>query len=70
VNNDPFYDPPEDQIIGTANIFLEPLSYLMSIRDPFPIIDYKVRLADAVALVVVAPLPCIHVLCSLRFILV
>ena len=45
LNNDPFYVPPEDQLIGTENIFLEPLSYLISIRDPFPIIDCKARAA-------------------------
>eukprot|EP00753_Platysulcus_tardus_P020392 PLAT8018.2.p1 GENE.PLAT8018.2~~PLAT8018.2.p1 ORF type:complete len:1234 (-),score=747.63 PLAT8018.2:64-3765(-) len=38
---DPFFDPPEDQLIGRALIYLDSLSYLLDIEEVTPIIDYK-----------------------------
>jgi len=39
--NDPFYDPPEDVIVGTANVFLQSLSYALDFEDKLAITDYK-----------------------------
>lgn len=41
LENDPFYDPPEEQLIGRALIYLDPLSYLLEVEEATPIIDYK-----------------------------
>ncbi len=41
---DPFWEPPEDVLIGTANVFLQCLSYALDLDDSFTITDYKVRL--------------------------
>eukprot|EP00164_Ancoracysta_twista_P001120 GFYU01001468.1.p1 GENE.GFYU01001468.1~~GFYU01001468.1.p1 ORF type:complete len:1151 (+),score=495.77 GFYU01001468.1:265-3717(+) len=41
VEDDPFYDAPEDMIIGVSNIYLESLAYLIDIDETTPIIDYK-----------------------------
>jgi len=38
---DPFYDPPEDVIIGTANVFLQSLSYALDFEDKLVVTDYK-----------------------------
>lgn len=40
-DNDPFYDPPEDVIVGTANVFLQSLSYALDFEDKLAITDYK-----------------------------
>ena len=40
--DDPFYDPPEDLMIGTANVFLQSLSYALDFDDKLTISDYKV----------------------------
>ena len=42
---DPFWEPPEDVLIGTANVFLQCLSYALDLDDSFTITDYKVRLS-------------------------
>lgn len=39
--HDPFYDPPENERIGKATIYLDPLLYVMDVDDATPIIDYK-----------------------------
>eukprot|EP01048_Picozoa_sp_COSAG05_P011129 COSAG05_NODE_1028_length_6112_cov_11.983868_1_plen_783_part_00 len=39
--NDPFWDPPESQLIGVAHIYLESLSYLLDIRQKTIIVDYQ-----------------------------
>lgn len=38
---DPFYEPVEDILIGTANAFLQSLSYAMDFQDTLSIVDYK-----------------------------
>eukprot|EP01086_Lenisia_limosa_P004239 TRINITY_DN19313_c0_g1_i2.p1 TRINITY_DN19313_c0_g1~~TRINITY_DN19313_c0_g1_i2.p1 ORF type:complete len:516 (-),score=131.52 TRINITY_DN19313_c0_g1_i2:32-1516(-) len=38
---DPFYDPPTDVLVGKSYVYLEPLAYLMEVEDPCPVIDYK-----------------------------
>jgi len=43
-DEDPFYDPPEDFMIGTANVFLQSLSYALDFDDKLTISDYKVIL--------------------------
>ena len=40
-DRDPFFDPPEDQLIGKATIFLSGLTYFLSVEETTPIIDYK-----------------------------
>jgi len=40
-DNDPFFDPPEDVIVGTANVFLQSLSYALDFEDKLAITDYK-----------------------------
>lgn len=40
-DNDPFYDPPEAQVIGCATIYLDTLQYLLSISEATPVMDYK-----------------------------
>ena len=39
---DPFWEPPEDVLIGTANVFLQSLSYALDFDDKLAITDYKV----------------------------
>ena len=41
VESDPFYDPPEDTLIGRCTVFLDPLQYSLGIAEATPIIDYK-----------------------------
>lgn len=43
---DPFYDPPQDYLIGSANTFLQSLSYALDFDDRLPITDYKVGLSS------------------------
>lgn len=38
---DPFYDPPNSQIIGRAQVFLRPLAYGMDFDDDVPLLDYS-----------------------------
>uniref|UniRef100_H2ZMC6 Kinesin-like protein n=1 Tax=Ciona savignyi TaxID=51511 RepID=H2ZMC6_CIOSA len=40
-DKDPFFDPPEDVMLGTANVFLQSLSYLLDFDDRLAITDYK-----------------------------
>lgn len=39
---DPFWEPPEDVLIGTANVFLQSLSYALDFDDKLSVTDYKV----------------------------
>ncbi|XP_065676074.1 kinesin-like protein KIF28 [Hydra vulgaris] len=39
--DDPFWEPPEDVLIGTANVFLQSLSYALDFDDKLSITDYK-----------------------------
>ena len=39
--NDPFWDPPEPQMIGKALIYMDSLSFLLEIEEGTPIIDFK-----------------------------
>lgn len=39
---DPFWEPPEDILIGTASVFLQSLSYALDFDDKLSITDYKV----------------------------
>ncbi|XP_064610352.1 kinesin-like protein KIF28 [Liolophura sinensis] len=38
---DPFWEPPEDVLIGTANVFLQSLSYALDFDDKLAVTDYK-----------------------------
>ena len=38
---DPFYDPPETDVIGVAMLYLQPLSYRLDSVCSTPILDYK-----------------------------
>lgn len=42
-DQDPFEDPAEDVLIGTANVFLQSLSYALDFDDKLAVTDYKVR---------------------------
>ncbi|XP_069112007.1 kinesin-like protein KIF28 isoform X3 [Argopecten irradians] len=39
--DDPFWEPPEEVLIGTANVFLQSLSYALDFDDQLMITDYK-----------------------------
>ena len=39
---DPFWEPPEDVLVGTANVFLQSLAYALDFNDKLSITDYKV----------------------------
>ena len=39
---DPFWEPPEDILIGTANVFLQSLAYALDFDDKLSVTDYKV----------------------------
>ena len=39
---DPFWEPPEDVLIGTASVFLQSLSFALDFDDKLSITDYKV----------------------------
>ena len=43
-DKDPFFDPPEDLMVGSANVFLQSLSYALDFEDKLVITDYKVCL--------------------------
>lgn len=38
---DPFWEPPEDVLVGTANVFLQSLAYALDFNDKLAITDYK-----------------------------
>eukprot|EP00111_Clytia_hemisphaerica_P009015 TCONS_00026419-protein len=38
---DPFWEPPEDVLVGTANVFLQSLAYALDFNDKLSITDYK-----------------------------
>jgi hypothetical protein len=38
---DPFWDPPEAQLVGKALIYMDSLSFLLEIEEGTPIIDFK-----------------------------
>lgn len=46
---DPFWEPPEDVLIGTANVFLQSLSFALDFDDKLSITDYKVGKKSPVA---------------------
>lgn len=52
---DPFWEPPEDVLIGTASVFLQSLSYALDFDDKLSITDYK---GEEVATVVINVAPC------------
>ena len=39
--SDPFWEPTEDVLIGSANVFLQSLSYALDFDDKISITDYK-----------------------------
>ncbi|UJR22741.1 hypothetical protein I4U23_025773 [Adineta vaga] len=39
--DDPFWEPVEDVLIGTANVFVQSLAYLLDFDDEVAIVDYK-----------------------------
>ena len=39
---DPFWEPAEDVLIGTANVFLQSLAYALDFDDKLSITDFKV----------------------------
>ena len=41
--SDPFYDPPENQLLGVARIQLEALRYLLDIQEHTPIVNHSGR---------------------------
>lgn len=51
---DPFWEPPEDVLIGTANVFLQSLSYALDFDDKLAVTDYKGQ-EEATLYVNVAP---------------
>jgi hypothetical protein len=40
---DPFWEPPEDTLVGTANVFLQSLAYALDFDDKLSVTDYKVQ---------------------------
>lgn len=42
---DPFWEPAEDTLIGTANVFLQSLGFALDFDDKITITDFKVRLS-------------------------
>ena len=40
-NEDPFWEPSEDVLIGTANVFLQSLAYGLDFDDKLVVADYK-----------------------------
>lgn len=42
LEKDPFYDDPDIEcLIGTAQVFLQPLAYLIEVKEQLDLIDYK-----------------------------
>lgn len=52
--DDPFWEPPEDVLIGTANVFLQSLAFCLDFDDKLPVIDYK-GLEEGLLYVTLAP---------------
>jgi hypothetical protein len=52
---DPFYDPPESQLIGVAHILLEPIAYQLDIQQKTPVVDYQGNTVGSLAVELV---PC------------
>ncbi|KAK2149668.1 hypothetical protein LSH36_442g01044 [Paralvinella palmiformis] len=40
-DEDPFWEPPEDMLIGTCNVFLQSLSYALDFDDRLAVTDFK-----------------------------
>lgn len=40
-SSDPFWDPPEDMLLGRSTIYLDSLKYVLPIEEATPIIDYS-----------------------------
>ena len=40
--SDPFYDPPTQRLSGSASVYLDPICYMLDIKENTPILDYKV----------------------------
>eukprot|EP00741_Cyanophora_paradoxa_P000256 tig00000402_g248.t1 len=38
---DPFWDPPEDTVIGRCQVFLQPLAYILDVDDWYHVVDYS-----------------------------
>nr|XP_026689448.1 kinesin-like protein KIF28P isoform X4 [Ciona intestinalis] len=55
-DKDPFFDPPEDVMLGTANVFLQSLSYALDFDDKLAITDYK---GQEEGMLTVAVTPCL-----------
>ncbi|XP_023930292.1 kinesin-like protein KIF28P isoform X2 [Lingula anatina] len=51
---DPFWEPTEDVLIGTANVFLQSLGYALDFEDTLTVTDYKGQ-EEGTIMVVVAP---------------
>ena len=47
---DPFWEPPEDVLIGTTSVFLQSLSFALDFDDKLSITDYKVIFTSSVTL--------------------
>ncbi|CAF3629264.1 unnamed protein product [Adineta steineri] len=41
--DDPFWEPAEDILLGTANLFVQSLAYLLDFNDEITITDYKAK---------------------------
>ena len=39
--NDPFYDPPSDYLLGVARLQLEAIKYMLDVDEATPLVDYK-----------------------------
>ena len=51
---DPFWDPPEPRLIGTAVLYLDSLSFLLEIEETTPIIDFKGKQVGELTVEVIA----------------
>ncbi|PAA68256.1 hypothetical protein BOX15_Mlig015918g1 [Macrostomum lignano] len=40
-DSDPFWEPPEELLIGSANVFLQSLAYCLDFEDRLPIVNYR-----------------------------
>ena len=57
-DKDPFFDPPEDLMVGSANVFLQSLSYALDFEDKLVITDYKVWVNLNVLQIAIVPICC------------
>eukprot|EP00946_MAST-07B_sp_MAST-7B-sp1_P001189 g1189.t1 len=53
-DKDPFWDPPEPRLIGTAVLYLDSLSFLLEIEETTPIIDFKGKQVGELTIEVIA----------------